>query len=714
MSIISREHDLLIIDGCNFKDDFSEEISDLNFSIDVISGIFEDGSDYYTFSKKIDYKKTLLSEVIKDSGQWFGLFTNKNNNDKIVCSDYHGFATIFYAFIKGSNTKGMIVISDSFRAVSNFIYKQGVSNSLNWEVILPHLITNTNLFTTRASKQTFHKDIYTLNHNEVFYIKDKEVTVIKRSKLFRRSSLNYKQLMLSGIDKAIKNFELATKTNRKVCFNLSGGKDSRVVLAMLLHSKSRDNINILTANPFNLPSGASKDILLEDFHLSSKISEYYKLNWFNREHFSQYKLSYDEQLNIWQDFRSNSSFELKIKTSQIKDCNELRITGIGGELIRSYLGSSYKNNFPQWWSEVISKQLNTTQSLELLFRYLCNPWLIDSDLYQDAKESFVKSFTFNTSFEILEQIDESYLAYRSRAHSGVRNVHDFEGAVLHYPLAQVDFCEASELLDKHDQDEGKLIFDIISETAPELNYLKFASPAWPERFLENEKSINFSKLWKSVSSSKKEESYKSISKEVRANTFSSRDIEDFNILDSSFNRLSRNIDIIRNCQSDIIDFGSIVERIARLQQKNINSLNSLVAKTETIIDVLVPSVVPLNIVKLNLEKNEIEMSLKKVHNSSSLQTVLKKIDLTSVETALNYSKEKSSLTVYYKHVPHDCVIAIYFYIDGVRKSIEWYKNRTEATFDVSFSNENMIRLMSFIKRIGEPEAQRIINDEMKI
>ncbi len=470
----------------------------------------------------------------------------------------------------------------------------------------------------------------------------------------------------------------------------------------------------MTANPFSLAAGASKDILLQDFYLAAKIAEKYNLEWYSRTDFDEHKLDYSEQLAVWQDFRSNSSFEMKVKSSQLKNCKEVRITGIGGELVRSYLGSSYKNNFPQLWKEIENNEYDLNRSLGALFRTLCHPWLIDSDLYESAKESFISSFSFNQSLSLAEQLDESYFSYRNRSHSGIRNVHAFEGAILHYPLAQVEFLEASLLLNKEERDQGKVLFDIIKRTTPELNYLPFASPAWPESFMDPILEEGFDVNWQNINIDQKIEDFKKLNNKKGNSVFFDRNVGSFDFYSEGIKRLSRNLDIIREVESDNIKVDAIMERVARLQQKNFNALNFFVAKTESIIDVILPSSVQSHVCSMNLYENVKVYSYDSVNKSEPLGSIISRIDLSEVIVKLKYDSCSDKLNVSYFNVPNNCSIAVYIYMNGERKIINWYEKRVSIIAEIKAGNGDVIRVMSFIKRDGEPEAQRVIDEEIKI
>lgn len=710
MSILSRKHDVLVFKNMDLSS--SQKIPELrseDFKLLRLSGLMFNHTEFSNFTN-IPAKNTCLTEALQDCGEWLGLFENQTE-DYVVCSDYYGYSSIFYAVIETNDKLNNLVISNSFRGIANYLSTEGCNLTVNWPCVLPHLITNTNIFLTRASNSTFSNEIKVLNYNEVLLLKDNKVYVVPRTHIRQQANLqSYENLLYQGINAAVSSFSTwVNQTDLNICFNLSGGKDSRVVLAMLLQSEFKDQLKVFTANPSNLAAGASKDILMKDFNVASKIVEHYDLNWFKRTNYREINLSYHEQLNIWQEFRSNSSFEIKPKTKQIKDCKELRITGIGGELIRSYLGNAYKQNFPHWWAKAQNIE-DVRESLRLLFRELCNPWLIDTELYAEAMEHFVESFIFNDTSPVLAQLDESYLAYRNRAHAGVSAVHHFEGALLKYPLCQLQFKQASHLLDSFEEENGKVLFDIIRLTQPELNALEFAAPKWPDAFNAPNGST-----WETQQNTQAIARYYELMK-VKANFVVDNPecIYETNEGEAALFKLNTNLELIAQQSGNSMRFNQMIQRIARLSQKSSLMLHALVAKTESILDAILPKPVNSHILTVDLVTNSVTTEKKQVEDYVGLFTVLKKIDLSQCTAELEIKKTQNLATVKFQSIPEDCELAIYVYENGQRTSIEWYRKMSHFNHIISTEGVNHIRMMVFIKRIGEPEAQKIINVEKMI
>lgn len=710
MKALTRTHDVLVFDHLSLSP--SEEIPQINaenFKLIRLSGLLFNQVEFSCFAQ-IQTEEMNLAQAMSDCGEWLGVFKNQDK-DYVICADYYGYSSLFYAFITTDEQENKLVISSSFRGVASYLAKAGHQLSLNWPCVLPHLISNTNIFLTRASNHTFANEIQVLNYNEVLLLNNGKVYVVPRKYIQQRPNLqSYENLLQQGIASAVQSFSSWVQhTDLNVCFNLSGGKDSRVVLAMLLQSEFKDQLKMFTANPSNMTAGASKDILMKDFQIASKIVQHYGLSWFKRTGYREINLSYAEQLNIWQEFRSNSSFELKPKNKQIKDCKELRITGIGGELIRSYLGGAYKNNFPRWW-EKVQHLGSAKESLQLLFKELCHPWLIDSELYTEAMEHFVASFIFDEDKAVLAQLDESYLAYRNRAHAGVAAVHKFEGALLKYPLCQIQFKQASHLLDPFEEENGRVLFDIIRLTEPKLNALEFAAPAWPKDF-----QISTEETWTTQQNSQAIAQYYELIKVKPSFVVENPEYYfDINESNAALFKLNSNLEIIANLSDRRAHFNQVIQRIARLSQKSTLMLHALVAKTESILDALFAKPVDCHVLSFDLQSNTHQSEEYYADENIELLATLKKIDLSQCDAELEFDAIARLASIRFQNIPEDCELAIYVYEDSQKMAVEWYKKMSHFDYGLIGKNVTHIRMMVFIKRIGEPEAQRIMNVEKTI
>ena len=140
-------------------------------------------------------------------------------------------------------------------------------------------------------------------------------------------------------------------------------------------------------------------------------------------------------------------------------------------------------------------------------------------------------------------------------------------------------------------------------------------------------------------------------------------------------------------------------------------LHALVAKTESILDVLLPKPVNSRILTVDLESNHISIEDKGITENIDLFSVLKKIDLSRCTVELEITESQHLATVKFQHIPMDCEIAIYIYENGQKVAAEWYKKMNSFSYEFSHMGVHHIRMMVFIRRMGEPEAQRIINVE---
>src|SRR5699024_4066728 len=151
---------------------------------------------------------------------------------------------------------------------------------------------------------------------------------------------------------------------------------------------------------------------------------------------------------------------------------------------------------------------------------------------------------------------------------------------------------------------GKLLFDIMNAIDPSLLALDFASPAWPARFTATRSSFD----WGTVDSSQKLESFESMAKQgTQLNGHLPM------ISTAEFDRLAREGTI--DNLAFVLDAGNFPahiyndgfgERMARTLQASGNPMLSMLGKTESVRNALVPGYYPIRTFLINADFPTIE------------------------------------------------------------------------------------------------------------
>lgn len=718
MSTFEKLHNIYVIEDCG--NDFSKlgSIESEDFVLQKISGVVNDLNYLQDFTQQDIPPKASFKDTLLWTGSWLGFFYDEKSKKGIFSTDYFGFGQIFYTIIR-SATKSILIVGDSFRGIVKKRKDLAGEININWEVATPHLINNTNLFSTRFSSRTFAENINILHDNEILVFDEHGISIFNKFSLIDTDQYDYDYWLSRGISRATSIINNAGETGKVNEISLSGGKDSRALLGLILNSNNKE-VTAYTAAPSGVAAGASREILEKDFVLACKLTEKYNIPWNTNDQFIEYKISYEEAVETWQNLRGNLSFDLRPKYSQVVGKDEIRFTGIGGELFRSYIGVGYKEGYPNWWKNAGKSKVSIRKDLDSLFKILCPSTLIDSELYKSALDNFVDSLDFGYGDDVISQLDINYRKYRSRSHSSVHSTHSSEGALLVYPLCLPEFVIASQKLSQEDQEGGKTLFDIIERTCPDLNTLDYASPPWPSSF----KTEGDPNVWNNISGNSQLVAYKNMVS-ARTKEINKRGLESINFNQSSFKRLTENMDKLRAYSGfkGLNFFEGITKRVARAYQKNDQALYSLVSKTETLLDILQPLFIDTTCSKISISDDVFNVetinnvSIKPIFNEnkgassfelSKFLQVCEDIDMSAFKFTANIDKIKETVTVNLLDLANDCQVACYLYKNGIKVDQVWYECRKNIFFQISNYDEDAIyRVTVFFKWKNELHAQKI-------
>lgn len=716
MQLYNRKHNVFVIRHCGRFFNQAGTLESRNFKLKEIVGIVSNETNLgYTEQKDGQYFDTPFLETLDWTGEWIGLFYDDASKTGLFSADFFGFGQIFYSILHHQDER-ILVVGDSFRGVNNAVKKIVGTTGINWHIAMPHLTSGTNIFSTRYSFETFSQDIQVLHEDQVLLFNQQGISILSKPVPNYLTSLSYDELLSKGINKAINMIGSAVKLGLVNELSLSGGKDSRAVLGLIMASGYGQEVSLYTAPSSGVAAGASREILDKDFSLACRLSEYFGLNWNTNGDFDEYRINFDEAINHWQNLRANSTFDLRPQLSQIVGKKEVRFTGIGGELFRSYIGIGYKEGFPQWWNNCGKTKQSIRQDLASLFRALCPTTDIHPALYQKSLSAFVDAMDFGQGEDVIHQLDANYSKYRSRCHSGVAHTHYSQGALLSYPLCLPEFVYASKQLSRYDQEQDKTLFDILEYTIPDLNKLEYASPPWDSSF--KTKGVD---VWSEVSGAKMAQTYTELLN-ARKKPIQDRGLKPFNFITESRNRLYQNMDKLRDFAIDnqLDFFEGVNGRIARLQQRSEQHLFSMVSKTETLLDIIENKDIHIQFAELDLLKNEFRLDNQlnskftpyqltnlDLSKMPTFSDVCEQIDMSDFKFSGEIDDENRYVNIEFENIKDNCEIACYLYEDGKKIDQLWYQKCSTMQFFVpNLDMSKRYRITVFYKWDNETHAQK--------
>ncbi len=301
-------------------------------------------------------------------GEWFGVF--ELGRKKVLLADVFGFCSVFY-FALPRDGKYALLASPSFRGlISAARTLYGNRLTIDWETAFPHLVTPHNLFRTRASNRGLAEGVRILGTQELLVLEDGQLTLYLRGR--RDTESQCSDLIHSGICRAEIQIQVLTKLDIPLFLNLSGGKDSRMLFALIIASGTEWAFSAETSSPLAAPAGPTRDILTKDLQLTATLCATYGLNWRVPATIQIEYLDFDGCIQRWQNFRSGNSFEIGDTRfiSGPSDQREVNLAGMGGELVRSYLGANFRTGYPSWWQGAKKTSESLRDDLEALFTYI--------------------------------------------------------------------------------------------------------------------------------------------------------------------------------------------------------------------------------------------------------------------------------------------------------------------------------------------------------
>lgn len=103
---------------------------------------------------------------------------------------------------------------------------------------------------------------------------------------------------------------------------------------------------------------------------------------------------------------------------------------------------------------------------------------IPHELVKKAATDFSSSLLSLSDISFADSFEVHSFEFRARGHAGGQRWAQEYGIINHSPIIRPEFNRAFELLDDEDRNNGRLLFDVLEETVPELHDLEYQSGPW--------------------------------------------------------------------------------------------------------------------------------------------------------------------------------------------------------------------------------------------
>lgn len=435
-------------------------IEEKDYSGVISKGFFLDGviySEAEERSGKGFFRQ--YGDVRSGQGEFFSIIVNDLGQAE-VSSDFCGFYSLYWKKHEFHGKPG-VLISNCFHSLSRYS-----KSAFDASKIIANLASKNQIFVQDYNNHTCLEDIKRLGWNEVITVGEKGLAVKKKG---IGLAFSYEELVEKGISKAQSTL---LREDRKGILNLylSGGKDSRAILALLFSLGISPNCTTQDPSKYK---GSSKSIIDQDFLIANFLVKNYGLKWFLTGRKRAEKLSFEESIEHHVFFR-DGYYLFSPSQHLVYSCDwgdEVQLRGGGGGLFKSTWGEYIRGSYV---NEKLTGGVETLESdAGILFDQLNHSKGVPEEAYESGKKMFVASLKDLSADTVVPNIynvlDTHYISYRNRSHFGHIRSSWSQGKKVFYPLVNEFFYEASMLLSEEERTKGKLVFDIIEKTFPELN-----------------------------------------------------------------------------------------------------------------------------------------------------------------------------------------------------------------------------------------------------
>lgn len=483
-SHLFREHQYIVFDyspNGKIGDPTSSYEEPNNYCLNHFSGqalgkvslVDSDFSNY-------DLGRFTVGEVADSMGEWIavGATVDSGSQEYVAFADAFGYGSIFYANVG----KHRFVISDTFHGVAAALLEAGCTPTLNFANYLASLTSPLTYFQNSFSEQTMIEEINLLRPDQYIHISALTgVTFRSRSSLGSAGSLtDYDAAIGAGIELAQNVFkEISSQDSSNQRITLSGGVDSRIVLALLASSGEHKKYSVFSVDPRNWHNPNTRATIECDIQLADLIRREHKMSWWTPGERDAVAVDFSESLAAYQSHRSNLSYSFRpVEMLTFQRLLTTTLRGGGGEILSSTAGglrldSLYRESSPEidpseWFSRHMTKSSRLTPVYKALVR----------DYVRDVYEGF-------ESGNMRETYENWYFNTRNRAHFGHLMYSLSTNELSIQMLSNAFFLRASELASFDEKAEGKLVKDIFARTHPDLLNYRFESEDWTRRLVRS-------------------------------------------------------------------------------------------------------------------------------------------------------------------------------------------------------------------------------------
>lgn len=648
------------------------------------------------------------AEAFRWTGEWLSIFKRGQLAEYIITADFFGYCPVFYSF-----TSHGLVVSSSLRGMTKELEHHASHGQVNWDAAHPHLVTNETMFNMRASVESLRRDVWTLRPDEYLYVDGTRASIHQKSFFKDPEDRSAEELFARGVERAVSQIqETISQHSGRIDYSISGGKDSRAVLALLLIADASDKVETYTHDPELFPAGASRDVIDRDFPIALHLAERYGLKWRKPRHSDGVRTTLDDSLNRFQDWRGGQSFQFngQLVRWHFRSGPRVELAGGGGELYRSHFGSQTLNGYPAWAKLMLGGKEGVRHDLETLFDVMCSAETIPAEIHTRAKRAFVNTMDTGYGQSALDAVDSFYPLQRNRHHFGQIRMARLEGKLTLYPLAQPEFFWAHNAMQSEERTQGRLLFDLMKLGDPYLNAIPFEHGQWPKAFGHSLAQIDLRKPSAAALAGYREMQQ---ARRTSEEQFVSPDMSS-----KTTNRMMESLTpdsiewLLRSGQ-DTRWLRSILPRIAMTESLGRASLLNTVGKVQTLVDsISAPGARTNRMVFDNANVANEKVAPSELTGGREFLLTRHRYSIEGVESSL--LQNSGGLAVRVEGADVGLEVAVYIYIGGDLVEKVWYQKLTnhQVNLELGALRHGVYRATVFLRHEGMKNPQKVLETNM--
>lgn len=455
-----------------------------DFTCCFLKGVFLSTSRFITGSFEASQNIT-PNEAADAIGEFTAIFKSKFNDSFIVMKDNFGFETHFYSL---SDDNGLI-IGNNLSSISYERNVLGEKDDVDWGNVEFNLSTDYSWTSIINSDSTPNAEIKSTRPFEFIYINENKSYILPINLLTEISvNSSYEDLLQFGIRSASKQLKILAETSdAQLRINLSGGKDSRIMMAMLSSAGIAKKYSVRSVNPRTWTDTAARRGLHQDLIIANTLRKHFGMAWDKEPDFFYCPINFQEAIDHWRVFRSGKNFRLALPQEiRVRNQQIIELRGASGETFRSF------------WSYYLSKILDLSSlkstpecfksDARLIFDKITKDNGVGVKVSDQGFHNFINSLEATGKETAAEAAEQHFTLYRNRGHFGTSHHFQLERALPIFPLNQYAFFLAGQKISPTERIHGSVQFDIIERLDPSLNDLEFDSNQWDPSVLDRKLS----------------------------------------------------------------------------------------------------------------------------------------------------------------------------------------------------------------------------------